>query len=185
MCRKCLIRNRSSFFIKVKWSIYGTCVFSFSSYQCVSFCQAIRSKFTLDGPAISVSDPYWTQYGSGSRSSILIQYESGSGSGFGSRFIHDQNGRNFFFKNKNIIFSHNLLWRHCLSINHQTLCKMVNTLFTIKSQFYFTFWAPFWLSLSGSVFPKRIRIQGSHFNSDPHGSGSGYETPPAIIMWRY
>jgi len=37
----------------------------------------------------SVSDPYWSQYGSGS--SILGQY--GSGSGFGSRYFCDQNER--------------------------------------------------------------------------------------------
>jgi len=37
---------------------------------------------------------------------------------------------------------------------------------------------------SGSVFPIRIRIQGSHFNTEPHGSGSGSETRVALIKKR-
>jgi len=44
---------------------------------------------------IIVSDPYWSQYGSGS--SILGQY--------GSRYFHDQNERKFFCPPKNIFVS--------------------------------------------------------------------------------
>jgi len=45
------------------------------------------------------------------------------------------------------------------SKNHQTFYKMVNTLFTLKSPFYFPFWTPFWLS--------RIRIRIRIPNTDP------------------
>jgi len=58
---------------------------------------------TILFPIPSVSDPYWSQYGSSILgqygSSILGQYGSrsgfGSGSGLGSRLFHTQNERNF------------------------------------------------------------------------------------------
>jgi len=89
----------------------------------------------------SVSDPYWTQYGSGS--SILGQY--GSGSGFGSRFLHNQIERNSFSRKLHFYFSVS----NCLkdtdwglmdsSENHKAFSKMDNTFFLLKSQIFFLF----------------------------------------------
>jgi len=53
---------------------------------------------------------------------------------------------------------------------------MVDALFKLKSQIiFFLFGHHFDCPGSGSVFPIRIRIQGSHCNTDPHGSRSGSE----------
>ena len=54
---------------------------------------------------------------------------------------------------------------------------MVNVLFNLKSHILTPFWTPLWLSWIRIRIPNTewIRIQGSHFNTDLHGSGSGSE----------
>jgi len=114
----------------------------------------------------SVSDPYWSQYGSGS--SILGQYgsRSGSGSGFGSRYFSEKTKEKFF---SNFLFMFfvtywfNTLIEYVLpghpgsSSNHQASSKMVTALFNLKSQIFPPFRTPIWLSWI------RIRIP----NTDP------------------
>jgi len=121
---------------------------------------------------ISVSGPYWSQYGSGF--SILGQY----GSGFRIQVFHFQYERRKEFE-FNSIFSSSQIAIKTFKKDSQAQIKYIRLL--LKGQcsfrleifeFFFFFRSHFDCAGSGSVFPIRIRILGSNFNTDPHASGS-------------
>jgi len=89
-----------------------------------------------------------------------------------------QNERIVFLRKIKILFSVTNCYKDnnwglpSSSKTHQTFCKMVKAIFTLKSLFYFPFWTPFWLSWI------RIRIPNTDPDPDPHGYGSGPGSGP-------
>jgi hypothetical protein len=136
----------------------------------------------IAAPFSSVSDPYWSQYGS--ESSLISQYK------FGSRLSHNkilQNWRRYFFLTLLFTNSSKNLHKGLLGSrkNHQPSTKMINALLKLKSLSFsfFIFGLHFdcpYLDPE-SVFPVRIQIQRSQVNTDPHVSGS--ETPPFTFFF--
>jgi hypothetical protein len=124
--------------------------------------------------SFSVSDPYGSWYGAGS--SILGQYGFRSGSGFESRVFHDQNER----KVKILFPVTNCYKRHCLR-TPRLKWKPSDHLQNGQCSFYLRISVLFsFLDTILTILDPDLYYQygsgskGSHFNSDPHGSG--YET---------
>jgi len=121
----------------------------------------------------SVLYPYWSQYGSGS--SILGQY----GSGFGSRYFHDHNERKhvlprlLLFQSLIALYIY-VHWLRTSKLKPSAKWSMLFLTWKLKSQIFSPFGHHFDCPGSGSVFT--IRIQGSHFNTDPRESVSRSET---------
>jgi len=96
-------------------------------------------------PLGSVSDPYWTQYGTALDPAFEVNMDPDPADPSSDPgFFMTKMKENFFSKIK-ILFS----VTNCLkdigwglpgsSKTHQTFCKMVKALFTLKYQFYFPF----------------------------------------------